>query len=89
MQDVATLLAELVVDRWTLSGHEYAVRFWRRPLQAILGALTDAGFAIDAVREPQPLPQCRERCPDVWEQLARRPEFLLVRGSRCGTCTQT
>ena len=70
---------ELVVDRWTLSGHEYAVRFWRRPLDAILGALTNAGFGIDQVHEPQPLPECRERFPDVWEQLSRRPEFLLVR----------
>ena len=70
---------ELVVDRWTLSAREYEVRFWRRPLAGILGALTDAGFAIDAVREPQPLPECRERFPDVWDELARRPEFLLVR----------
>ena len=70
---------ELVVDRWTLSAREYEVRFWRRPLAGILGALTDAGFGIDAVHEPQPLPECRERFPDVWEQLSRRPEFLLVR----------
>ena len=74
---------ELVVDRWTLSGRQYEVRFWRRPLEAILSALTDAGFAIDNVHEPQPLPECRERFPDVWEQLARRPEFLVIRGSRC------
>ena len=58
------------------------MRFWRRPLAGILGALTDAGFAIDAVHEPQPLPECRERFPDVWEQLSRRPEFLLVRAVR-------
>ena len=58
------------------------MRFWRRPLDAILGALTDAGFGIDDVHEPQPLPECRERFPDVWEQLSRRPEFLLVRAVR-------
>ncbi|MDA0172438.1 hypothetical protein OJ998_25260 [Solirubrobacter taibaiensis] len=41
--------------------------------------MTEAGFAIDNLQEPQPLAECRERFPDVWEQLASRPEFLLIR----------
>jgi hypothetical protein len=70
---------ELVVDRWALAEREYDVRFWRRPLGEILRAIADGGFRLAELREPQPLPECRERHPDVWERLSRRPEFLLLR----------
>ena len=62
---------ELVVDRWTLSGREYAVRFWRRPLDAILGALTDAGFAIDTRPRTAATARVPRALPGRVEQLAR------------------
>jgi SAM-dependent methyltransferase len=69
---------ELVVDRWTVAGREHVVRFWRRPLTDMFRALTDNGFAVERLVEPYPLPECRERFPDVWEQLTHRPEFLVT-----------
>jgi SAM-dependent methyltransferase len=73
------LATELVVDRWSLAEREYAVRFWRRPLNEMFRAIADSGFRIDELSEPRPLPECRDRFPDVWERLARRPEFLFLR----------
>jgi SAM-dependent methyltransferase len=70
---------ELAVDRWTLGEREYDVRFWRRPLSETFRAVADGGFRIDELSEPQPLPECRHRFPEVWERLARRPEFLFLR----------
>ena len=32
-----------------------------------------AGFGIDDVHEPQPLPECRERFPDVWDSSPAAP----------------
>lgn len=69
---------ELVSDRWTVAGREHLIRFWRRPLDAILAPLVANGFQLEAIVEPRPLPECRERFPDVYEQLMRRPEFLVT-----------
>jgi SAM-dependent methyltransferase len=73
------LATEEVVDRWTVNDREYEVTFWRRPLSAIVGAIRDSGWHIDRLDEPLPLPECRERHPQVWERSSRRPEFLLLR----------
>jgi SAM-dependent methyltransferase len=70
---------ELVVDRWSLAGREYDVRFWRRPLSETFRAIAESGFRIDELSEPQPLPECRDRFPDTWERLSRRPQFLFLR----------
>ncbi len=70
---------ELVVDRWSVAGREVDVRFWRRPLGEMFRAIADGGFVIDALSEPQPLPETRERFPEAWERLTRRPQFLFLR----------
>ena len=70
---------ELVVDRWSVAGREVDVRFWRRPLSEMFRAIAVGGFVIDALSEPQPLPETRERFPEVWERLTRRPQFLFLR----------
>jgi SAM-dependent methyltransferase len=70
---------ELAVDRWSLGEREYDVRFWRRPLSETFRAIADGGFRIDELSEPQPLPECRDRFPEAWERLTRRPQFLFLR----------
>ena len=70
---------ELLHDRWLKGGQEFEVRFWRRPLRAMFSAFDEAGFDVRAVSEPQPLPECRERDPDAWQRLTRRPHYLFFR----------
>jgi SAM-dependent methyltransferase len=68
---------ELLHDRWVKGGQEYEVRFWRRPLSDMFAAFEQAGFEVRRLTEPQPLPECRDRFPEDWEQLTRHPNFLF------------
>lgn len=70
---------ELLHDRWEKGGREYEVRFWRRPLRAIFAAFDAAGWRVERLEEPQPLPACRERDPDAWRRLTTEPVFLFFR----------
>jgi SAM-dependent methyltransferase len=70
---------ELLRDVWTVGGRDHEVRFWHRPLSAMFDAFAAAGWRVDALSEPQPLPECRDRFPDAWERLTTKPHFLLAR----------
>ena len=73
---------ELLNDRWEKAGHSLQIQFYRRPLTKIAEALFDAGFVIDGLLEPQPLPQVANLQPKAYETLSKRPWFLLVRARR-------
>jgi SAM-dependent methyltransferase len=68
---------EALEDYWSWVG---TVRFFRRPLTSIAGALTEAGFVIDRLLEPQPNDAFRETRPESYDRLLRHPEFLIIRG---------
>jgi SAM-dependent methyltransferase len=70
---------ELLRDVWTVGGRDHEVRFWHRPLSAMFAAFKAAGFRVDELSEPQPLPEVRERFPDAWERLTAKPHFLFLR----------
>jgi SAM-dependent methyltransferase len=67
---------ELIEDYWDWVG---TVRFYRRPLTAIVTALSDARFVIERLIEPQPTEWFRDKKPEAFERLLRQPEFLLIR----------
>ena len=66
-------------DVWVRDGTEFAVTFWREPLGALCAAATGAGFLIEELIEPLPADSMRERWPELWEKLHRRPGFLILR----------
>jgi SAM-dependent methyltransferase len=70
---------ELLRDVWTVGGREHEVRFWHRPLSRMFREIADGGFRVDALSEPRPLPEVRERFPDAWERLSKNPHFLFLR----------
>ena len=70
---------ELLCDRWTVGEHEYDVRFWHRPLSGMFREVAEAGLRVDELSEPQPLPEMRERFPDVWQRLTTKPHYLFLR----------
>lgn len=70
---------ELLHDRWEKGGTTFDVRFWRRPLSAMFDAFAEAGWRVERLQEPQPLPECRERDPEAWARLTTRPAFLFFR----------
>lgn len=70
------LETEAIEDSWKWAGK---VRFFRRPLTGIVGAITDAGFVVERLVEPGPTAEFRAANPDSYERLLKRPEFLLIR----------
>lgn len=72
------LATEQYEDHWPQpDGGTKTMRFWRRPLSAMIDAFLKAGFRIDAVQEPQPLPETRERFPKDYQRLMTQPNFLF------------
>ena len=72
---------EQITDEFELVGQRHCVQFYRRPLSETFKALCQAGFAIDEIAEPMPLPECRDVAPDAHEKLSTRPRFLYFRAS--------
>jgi SAM-dependent methyltransferase len=70
---------EQVTDEFELVGQPHRVQFYRRPLSETFKALRQAGFAIDEIAEPMPLPECRDVAPDAHENLSTKPRFLYFR----------
>jgi len=70
---------ELLRDEWTINGRTFEVEFWRRPLTDMVEAVQRAGFRIDRLVEPSPLPECEQRFPDEWTLLTTKPLFLFFR----------
>ncbi|MEE6178528.1 class I SAM-dependent methyltransferase [Mycobacterium sp. 050134] len=57
-------------EEWTMGGrHTASMSFWNRPLHAMTDAFTDAGFRLDVLREPQPVPAAEELFPDEFTSL--------------------
>ncbi len=71
-------------DIWWREDGSYTVRFWREPLTTLCAAVSDAGFVIERLVEPLPAESMRERWPEEWEKLNRRPSFLVLRLRKIG-----
>jgi ubiquinone/menaquinone biosynthesis C-methylase UbiE len=69
-------------DRWEKGSEIMEMRYWRRPLHAMTEALSAAGFIIDVVSEPRPLPEARERFPADYKLLSTQPQFLFFAAHR-------
>jgi SAM-dependent methyltransferase len=68
-----------VTETWHKDGQSYDVTFWRRPLTAITAAISNAGFVIDRLVEPAPLPSLQQHDPEAYDKIRTRPRFLFFR----------
>jgi SAM-dependent methyltransferase len=71
---------ELIADE--PSGFAIPIPYYRRPLTAILEPLSAAGFSLEQLVEARPTDACRQRHPQTYDELSRRPSFLCIR-ARC------
>ena len=55
---------------------DWAVKYWKQPLQDWCADFTEAGFLIERLVEPRPSPTMNPSYPDVFEQLNQRPGFI-------------
>ncbi|MFC4359557.1 class I SAM-dependent methyltransferase [Halobium salinum] len=79
---------EEVTETWDGFGDPVDVTFFRRPLEVTLNALLGAGFRLEAVEEAKPTERFRERRPDAYDRVRRRPPFLCLRASLPGVPDQ-
>ncbi|WP_020658087.1 GrpB family protein [Amycolatopsis benzoatilytica] len=70
---------ELLDDEFPLGDLRHRVQFYRRPLSWTFDAVRDAGFAVDRLVEPEPLPKADEADPRVARSLREKPRFLYFR----------
>jgi len=57
----------------------HMVTFWRRPLTAVTGAVSEAGFLIDRLVEANPNPELEMRDPSAFQELTTGPFFMHLR----------
>ena len=69
----------LLTDTWNKGGRDFTVRFYHRPLGAIVAALADAGFAFERIHEPTPDRDSFAATPALYERMRRGPWFLFLR----------
>jgi SAM-dependent methyltransferase len=72
---------ERVTDVWQVDGAAVEVQFYHRPLGAMFGALRTAGFRVDQIVEPMPLPQVAELDRRAYELLTKAPRYLYFRAA--------
>jgi hypothetical protein len=77
----------LLTDTWHRGGQEFKVRFYHRPISAIVDVRADAGFLIERIPEPVPDPQAfSDRA--FYERMSQGPWFLFIRAvCRAGDAT--
>ena len=68
-----------VTETWQKGGQPFDVTFWRRPLTNMTAAITSAGFVIDRLVEPAPLPELQPRDAHDYAKLRTGPAFLFFR----------
>src|SRR5579862_8002892 len=60
-------------------GGNVSVRFWKEPLEASCTAFAEAGFVIERLVEPRPVPAGASRDARWYERLCREPFFIAFR----------
>jgi len=71
---------ELIEDEWKgFGGGSIKVKYFVRPMGAVISPLLEAGFRIDKFLEPRPAAECREKHPKTFDKLSKEPGFLLIR----------
>ena len=69
-----------VSERWSMgTDSSFDVTFWRRPLTAITESIYRAGFFIERLVEPAPVPELADVDADDYRRLRTSPAFLFFR----------
>ncbi len=70
---------ELVQDTWSSSSESFQMPFWRMSLTTLCDEFAQAGFFIDQLLEPQPVPVAAEIDPKTYGELMEQPGFIAFR----------
>ena len=75
---------ELIENVWVRSGEAFQVRYYRRSFSEILAPVLSAGFIINKVLEPLPIPEAEQLNPEYYQDISKKPKLLLVRSNKRG-----
>jgi SAM-dependent methyltransferase len=75
---------ERVDYAWRGFGPAVQMPYFRRPLGAMLDPLLAAGFVLERLLEPRPVPLFKEYDPSDYEKLMRQPGFICLRARKGG-----
>jgi SAM-dependent methyltransferase len=67
---------------WPDYGVRVSVPYYRRPLSAMLDPLFEAGFVLERVVEPRPVPEFEREDPQDYAKLMRQPGFICFRARK-------
>jgi len=73
---------ELIKWEWTGFGFPVRVPAYRRPLNAVLNPLFEAGFTLERILEPIPTEQFKQEDSKGYEELSRRPGILCIKAAK-------
>lgn len=73
---------ERVEVDWKGFGEVVRMPSYRRPLEAAINPLLEAGFTLERVLEPRPTGQFEAADPEEYGKLLREPGFLCVRAAK-------
>lgn len=68
---------ELIKDEWP--SYNISMEFYRRPLSEIFSIVRQAEFTVDKIIEPLPEQKCKEKYPDAYEVLSKKPWFIIFK----------
>lgn len=68
---------ELIEEEWP--SYNIKMKSYKRPLGDIFKVLKETDFRFDEMLEPQPLNECKDKFPDAFETLSRKPWFICFR----------
>lgn len=75
-------LTELLDDEWNTNNGKVKVQFYRRPLNAIITPIIDAGFTIERLLESMPIEEFKIAHPNTYDRLTKNPQFLFIRAKK-------
>ena len=73
---------ELVQAEWKGFGPSVTMPSYRRPLDAMVNSLAGAGFTLERIVEPIPIPESKQIDIDMYEKYHEKPSFLCIRASK-------
>ncbi len=72
----------LLQDTWNTPYGKIDIEFYRRPLSEITRPVSENGFIIEKIDEPMPTDKFKEKLPEKYERLKRKPQFLFIRSRK-------
>jgi SAM-dependent methyltransferase len=73
---------ELLEDEWIMGEEKIRVQFYRRPLSKMLQPLIDNSFYIEKILEAESTKEFKEKLPEAYERLLKRPNFMFVKARK-------